>query len=45
MPLAALTSIRIQIHPDTFVNKLGTLDIAEPVEQCLRRREPVNRIM
>lgn len=33
--LAALTSIRIQIHHDTFVNKLGTLDIAEPVEQVL----------
>lgn len=33
--LAALTSIRIQIHHDTFVNKLGTLDISEPVEQIL----------
>ena len=35
MPLAALTSIRIQIHHDTFVNKLGMLDIAGPVEAVL----------
>jgi hypothetical protein len=35
MPLAALTSIRIQIHADTFVNKIGNLDIAEPVEAVL----------
>lgn len=35
VPLAALTSIRTQIHHDTFVNKLGTLDIAGSVEAVL----------
>lgn len=35
MPLAALTSIRIQIHRDAFISKLGTLDIAESVEEVL----------